>query len=333
MKDRTELLSGILLLAGIGLLGRGIATIIPSIDYLIATILVGVLVGNTAGGLGWAKAGIETHKLWLEAGIVVMGASVAFDRVVGAGPTILALIVGTVAVAILSVELLSRRCFGITQKTGSLLAAGSSICGVSAVVAVAGSIDADERQIAYAAGTVLLFDTLTLLVYPAVGHALGLSDRVFGVWAGLTMFSTGPVTAVGFAFSETAGEWAVLVKLARNALIGLAATGYALYYLRRPGDGRRPGKEKTSHLWRTFPKFVFGFLFLMILASVGVISADQVTSLEHASNWLFMLAFAGLGLELRLDDLRSTGFEPVAVVLVSFIVVSTTVLGILTVLL
>ncbi|WP_435156069.1 YeiH family protein [Haladaptatus sp. DFWS20] len=332
MKNGKELTLGVLLLVAIGVLGRAISVVLPFFDYLIATILVGIVVGNTVGQPRWAKAGIRTHKLWLEAGIVVMGASVAFDRVVGAGPTILAFIVGTVAVAIVTVELLARYCFGITEKTGSLLAAGSSICGVSAVVAVAGSIDADERQIAYAAGTVLLFDTLTLITYPTVGHTLGLSDRMFGIWAGLTMFSTGPVTAVGFTFSETAGEWAVLVKLARNALIGLAATGYALYYLRRSdSDGISAGE--TSHLWRTFPKFVFGFLFLMILANIGIIDATHITSLEHASNWLFMLAFAGLGLELRLDELRSTGFEPIAVVLVSFVIVSSTVLVLLSIIL
>ncbi len=327
---KRELVFGVLLLAGIGLLGRAISAVFPFIDYLIATIFVGSVVGNTVGRPDWAKDGVETHNLWLEAGIVVMGASVAFDRVIEAGTTVLLLIVGTVALALLSVELLSRHCFGIGEKTGSLLAAGSSICGVSAVVAVAGSIDADERQIAYAAATVLLFDTLTLVAYPPLGHALGLSDRVFGIWTGLTMFSTGPATAVGFAFSETAGEWAVLVKLARNALIGFAATGYALYYLRRSDEER---VATAGHLWRTFPKFVFGFLFFLILANVGIIDANQVTSLEHASNWLFMLAFAGLGLELRFDELRSTGFEPIAVMLVSFLLVSTAVLALLSVVL
>ncbi|SIR57858.1 conserved hypothetical integral membrane protein [Haladaptatus litoreus] len=327
MKNRKNLLLGVLLLFAIGLLGRAISLALPFLDYLIATILVGVLVGNTVGKPAWAKAGVETHKLWLEAGIVLLGASVAFDRIADAGATLLLLILGTVVIAVLSVELLSRHCFSITEKTGSLLAAGSSICGVSAVVAVAGSIDADESQIAYAAGTVLLFDTLTLIVYPMFWHAFSIPDKVFGIWAGLTMFSTGPATAVGFSVSDTAGEWAVLVKLARNALIGLTAAGYALYYLRNTNDCERT--RKTGHLWQTFPKFVFGFLLLMLLATVGVIDANHVTSLEHASNWLFMLAFAGLGLELQLDELRETGFEPIAVVLVSFVVVSGSVLAVL----
>ncbi|GAA0222086.1 YeiH family protein [Haladaptatus pallidirubidus] len=327
MRNGSNLFLGVLLLFAIGVLGRTISLALPFLDYLIATILVGVLVGNTIGKPEWAKSGIETHKLWLEAGIVLMGASVAFDRVVSAGATLLLLVVGTVVIAVFSVELLARHCFGITEKTGSLLAAGSSICGVSAVVAVAGSIDANENQIAYAAGTVLLFDTLTLIAYPAFGHALSIPDKVFGIWAGLTMFSTGPATAVGFSISDTAGEWAVLVKLARNALIGIAATGYALYYLRNSTAGATTGR--ANHLWQTFPKFVFGFLFVMILANVGVVDATHVTSLKHASNWLFMLAFAGLGLELRLDELRTTGFEPIAVVLVSFVVVSGSVLALL----
>jgi uncharacterized membrane protein YadS len=115
-----------------------------------------------------------------------MGTSVALDRVISVGPMILLCVVVTVITTIITVEVLARGLFGSRDKIGSLLAAGSGICGVSAVVATAGSIEANERQIAYAAATILLFDTVTLFVYPVIGHVLGLSDMVFGVWAGLT---------------------------------------------------------------------------------------------------------------------------------------------------
>ena len=290
-------------------------------SHLIIVILIGMIIRNTYGVPRWATAGIETNKLWLEAGIVVMGASVALDRVISAGPMILLCVVITVVATIVTVEVLARGLFGIRDKIGSLLAAGSGICGVSAVVATARSIEANERQIAYAAATILLFDTVTLFVYPVIGHVLGLSDMVFGIWAGLTMFSTGPVTAAGFAFSRAAGEWALLVKLTRNSLIGVAAIGYALYYIRKSGENTTqkvvPGS--WSYLWESFPKFVLGFIEVLLIANTGLLTQAQLASLEHASNWLFLFAFAGLGLEIRLDELRSTGFEPVLVVLVSLV--------------
>jgi uncharacterized integral membrane protein (TIGR00698 family) len=321
-------LPGLGYLLAIGLAARLLAAAIPGANYLIATIALGLVVGNVYGVPEWARPGVGTHKIWLEAGIVVMGASVALDRVLAAGPTILALVVATVAVTAVVVELLARFVFSIDAETGSLLAAGSSICGVSAVVAIAESIAVDESQVAYAAATVLLFDALTLFAYPLVGDALGLSGTVFGVWAGLTMFSTGPVTAAGFAFSETAGEWALVVKLARNSLIGLAAVAYAVYYGRRStGDaGSESDAAGLAFLWETFPKFVLGFLVMVVVANLGFLSGAQVASLSNASDWAFLFAFAGLGLEIQFEDLRSTGYRPVLAVFTGLTVVATSML-------
>ncbi|WP_129115597.1 YeiH family protein [Halegenticoccus tardaugens] len=326
------LVPGIALLITIGLAGRAVAFVFPSMNYLIVVILIGLLVGNSYGVPEWARAGVRTHQLWLEVGIVVMGAGIVLDNVIAAGPALVVLVIGTVAVILLMTEIVARKVVAIPAKTGSLLAAGASICGVSAVVSVAGSIQARERDIAYAAATVLLFDAVTLFIYPIVGHALGLSDTVFGIWAGLTMFSTGPVAAAGFSFSETAGEWALLVKLIRNALIGLVAVGYAMYYARRARSVASRGTVSNGlrGLWDTFPKFVLGFFLVMLIANTGILRQEHLTSLEHASNWLFMLAFAGLGLEIRVAELRSTGFEPILVVLLSLLLVSTGGLLILT---
>lgn len=319
-----RLLPGIGALVVIGLAARGVSAVIPSLNYLIVAIVIGLVIANSYGVPEWAKPGVGTHKLWLETGIVVMGAGIALDQVIAAGPEILLLVIGTVLATVVIIEILARAVFSIDAETGSLLAAGSGICGVSAVVAVAESIRADESRIAYAAATVLLFDATTLFVYPAVGHLLDLSDMVFGVWAGLTMFSTGPVTAAGFSYSQTAGHWALLVKLTRNALIGIAAVAYAIYYTRRSaGTGSIGG---LTDLWRSFPKFIFGFLGVMIVTNLGLLSSGAIDSLSHASDWAFMLAFAGLGLEIDIGELRSTGYKPVLVVLVGLLAMSTTML-------
>jgi uncharacterized integral membrane protein (TIGR00698 family) len=250
-----------------------------------------------------------------------MGVTVALQQVVDAGLQVFLVVAIAVCATVVTVEILARELFGIPEKTGSLLAAGSGICGVSAVAAVAGSIKPDQRQIAYAAATVLLFDAATLVVYPTIGHILGLSDEVFGIWAGTTMFSTGPVTAAGFAYSRTAGEWAVLVKLTRNALIGVVAIGYALYYSRR-GSTDATVDHNWRYLWESFPKFIIGFIILMILGKAGVFSDAQITALDNASNWLFLVAFAGLGLSIDIGELRRLGIKPVVVVAISLLLVS-----------
>lgn len=316
-----RLAPGLIILLGLGLLARGITAVIPLGSHLIVVIGLGVLVANTLGVPDWAAAGVETHNLWLEVGIILMGVTVALQQVVDAGLQVLLVVGIAVCATVVTVEILARELFDIPEKIGSLLAAGSGICGVSAVAAVAGSIKPDQQQIAYAAATVLLFDAVTLVVYPVVGHLLGLSDQVFGIWAGTTMFSTGPVTAAGFAYSRTAGEWAVLVKLTRNALIGVVAIGYALYYSRR-GSADATVDHTWRYLWESFPKFIIGFVVLMVLGSAGVFSDAQITALDNASNWLFLVAFAGLGLSIDISELRESGIKPVIVVSISLLLVS-----------
>ncbi|WP_306053135.1 YeiH family protein [Natronococcus wangiae] len=298
------------------------------LNHLLVAIALGFVLANGFDVPDRFEPGIATHKLWLGAGIVLMGASLTLETVLEVGGLVLLVVVCVTVVTIVVVELLARNVFGLADRLGSLLAAGAGICGVSAVVAVAGSIRAREDQLAYAAATVLLFDAITIVVYPIVGDLLGLSGLVFGVWAGTSMFSTGPVVAVGFAHSEVAGQWATMTKLSRNALIGVVVLGYASYYA-RSGAGGRPS---VRTLWEEFPKFVFGFLALVILSSAGVFSSAQLDSIENAYSWLFVLAFVGLGTEIRLAELRSTGLTPAVVVLAALLVASGLSLALLTLL-
>lgn len=318
-------LPGLAALVVVGLAGRLVGAAVPYLDPLVAAVAVGALVANTVGVPASFLPGVETNKLWLETGIVLMGARITLGALLDAGPTLALVVVVGVTATVLLVEGLSRTLFDVPRRLGSLLAAGAGICGVSAVVGVSGSVRADENQIAYAAATVLLFDLLTLFAYPALGGVLGLSDRVFGVWAGLTMFSTGPVTAAGFAVSEAAGRWATVTKLARNLLLGGLVLAYSLYYVDGPsGDASssRTSRSKLALLWQSFPKFVVGFFAVVALSSAGAFSRVETAQLTTAYEWLFLVAFAGLGLAVDLDDLRNAGLRPVAVVLTALLVVS-----------
>ncbi len=310
-------LPGLIALAFGALVAHQLSPLV-GVNELLLAIAIGVVLTNTVGVPERLSHGIKTHKIWLAAGIVLLGASLTLETILETGTTVLVLLVVVVMVTLLTVEGIARGLTSLSDQFSSLLAAGTSICGVSAVVAVGGAVRARETQIAYAAGVVLLMDAVTLVVYPILGNVLNLSGQVFGVWAGVSMLSTGPAVAVGFAHSETAGQWATMSKLARNALIGVVALAYASYYARR-------GTESSASLgvlWSNFPKFVIGFLLLAILASVGVFTEAQQTSISNAVNWLFLLAFVGLGTEIRLRSLRRIGLTPVFVVLAAMVVAS-----------
>ncbi|WP_132058538.1 YeiH family protein [Halorussus amylolyticus] len=319
-------LPGLAFLVAVGSLAQFLGTLTP-VHSLLAAILLGALVANTVGVPEIFRPGAGTYNLWLEVGIVLMGVRISLGSVLGAGPALVLAVVGAVALSLAVVELLARGVFGLSGRLGSLLAAGASVCGVSAVVAVAGAIRADENQVAYATSTILAFDALTLFTYPALGHLLGLPDRIFGIWAGLTMFSTGPVTAAGFAHSDLAGEWATLTKLTRNALLGGLVVGYSLLYAETKSSS---GGWKTSvrDLWNGFPKFVLGFVSLVLLASTGVLGDAEIARLTLASDWAFLVAFAGLGTSIEVRALRGTGVRPLALVGVALLVVSAVALAV-----
>lgn len=314
MRTLASLLPGLGVLLVLAIVSRAIGGVTP-LSPLVIAIGSGAVAAAVVGAPDWAEAGIDRHKLLLETGIVLLGARLTVSQLVTTGPLVVGLAASVVIVGVLFVELVGRYA-GIDDRTCSLLAAGASVCGVSAVLAVAGSIDGDEADISYAAGTVLLFDAVTLVLFPVLGSMLGLPDRTFGVWAGLSLFSTGPTAAVGFAVSEVAGQWATVTKLVRNTFIGALAVAYALYYA--------TGKERAdaTEIWTRFPKFLVGFLAVAAIVNAGLIDGATQMAIGTVSDWLFTLAFVGLGFELNPRQLRSTGVRPFIVVLAHFVTVS-----------
>ncbi|MFC7324890.1 YeiH family protein [Halorubrum rutilum] len=310
-------LPGLALLAAGAVLATLVAGAVAGLSPLVVAVALGALVGNAVGTPEAAKPGVGVDKLLLETGIVLLGAAVVVEEFLAAGPTVLGMVVATVAGGLLLAELIARVLFRLDGTTPSLLAAGASVCGVSAVVAVGRVLDARGSAITFAAATVLLFDAVTLVAFPIAGEWLGLTGRQFGVWAGVSMFSTGPVAAAGFAHSPEAGQWATVTKLARNALLGGVAVAYSLAYTARSATD--PGVRRV---WAEFPKFLLGFLAVAAVANSGLLSPAALASIGRVSDALFTLAFVGLGLSIRLREMRDVGGAAVGAVLVHLLVVS-----------
>ncbi|SNR43585.1 YeiH family protein [Halorubrum vacuolatum] len=319
---------GLALLAGGALLAHLLAGPVDGLQPLVVAVAVGFVFGNLVGIPAVVAPGVGSHKLFLETGIVLLGAAVVIEEFLVAGPTVLALVVGAVAGGVLLAEGIARLLFRLDGETPSLLAAGASICGVSAVVAVGRVLDARGTALTFAAATILIFDAITLVAFPLAGEWLDLSARQFGVWAGVSMFSTGPVAAAGFAHSAEAGQWATVTKLARNSLLGGVAIAYSVAYAARSAT-----EPSVRRLWSEFPKFLLGFLLVAAIANAGVLSAAAIDSIGTVSDVLFTLAFVGLGLSIRVREMRRVGAAPVGVVLVHLLIVSAVMLALIRLLL
>jgi len=316
-----RIVPGVALLAAVGYAGKLLEKnvgayakshhwIFPNIEYVLWAIVLGLAISNTVGVPAIFRAGVATYEFWLKVGIVLLGARFLLGDVLKLGGPSLVMVAVEIAGATAFMILLGRA-FGLRPKLTTLLAVGSAVCGVSAIIATQGAIEADEEDSSFAIAAILALGALSLFTFPLIGHFLHLSDHAYGLWAGLAVDNTAEASAAGALYSDAAGKLAVLVKTTRNAMIGFVVLGYALYWASR-GQAKTV-TNKAAFLWQKFPKFVLGFLLISVLATYGFFTKDQVGGLANLSRWAFLLTFAGVGLRTNFREMRKQGLKPFAV--------------------
>src|SRR5436190_3834653 len=296
----------------------------PNIEYVLWAILFGLVIANTVGVAQVFRPGIGTYDFWLKAGIVLLGARFLLGDVLKLGGVSLAMVAIELVVAVLIMTVLGKW-FKLKPKLTTLLAVGSSICGVSAIIAAKGAIEADDDDATFAIAAILALGAFGLFAYPAIGHFLHLSDKAFGLWAGLAVDNTAEAAAAGAIYSDAAGKIAVLTKSTRNAMIGFVVLAYAIYWASR-GQAKEV-QGKAMFLWQKFPKFVLGFLFISLLATFQAFDKTQINSLANLSRWAFLLTFAGVGLKTDFREIRRQGLRPFVVGALAELTVTAVTLG------
>jgi uncharacterized integral membrane protein (TIGR00698 family) len=316
-----RLLPGIALLFAIGFAGKllekninayakGHHLAFPNIEYVLWAIIIGLVISNVFGLAEIFKPGVATYEFWLKTGIVLLGSRFLLGDVWKLGGVSLLLVVIEITGSLAFMTFLGRA-FGLRPKLTTLLAVGSAVCGVSAIIATKGAIDADEEDSSFAIAAILALGAIALFTFPLIGHALHLSDHAYGIWSGLAVDNTAEAAAAGALYSDAAAKLAILTKTTRNALIGFVVLSYAIHWARK-GQAQAVG-NKAAFLWLKFPKFVLGFLLISLLATVGFFTKDQNTALANLSRWAFLLTFAGVGLRTNFREMRKQGLRPFVV--------------------
>ena len=325
-----RLIPGVALLAAIGLAGKFLEQnlgayakshhwIFPNIEYVLWAILLGLFISNTIGVAKIFQPGVATYEFWLKAGIVLLGSRFLLGDVLHLGGVSLLLVAIEILGALAFMTFLGRL-FHLRPKLTTLLAIGSAVCGVSAIIAAKGAIDADDEDSSFAIAAILALGALALFTFPLIGHSLHLSDQAYGIWSGLAVDNTAEATAAGALYSDAAAKLAVLVKTTRNAMIGFVVLAYAIYWASQ-GQAKTVG-NKAAFLWQKFPKFVLGFLLISVLSTYHFFSKDQNTALANLSRWAFLLPFAGVGLRTNFREMRKQGLRPFAVGAIGEIVIA-----------
>ncbi len=316
-----RVIPGVLLLAAVGYAGKLLEQNVsayakahhwtfPNIEYVLWAIVLGLLISNIIGVPEIFRTGVATYEFWLKAGIVLLGARFLLGDILKLGGVSLVLVAIEIVGSLAFMTFLGRL-FKLKPKLTTLLAVGSAVCGVSAIIATKGAIEADDEDSSFSIAAILALGALALFTFPVIGHLLHLSDRAYGLWAGLGVDNTAEATAAGALYSDAAGKLAVLVKSTRNAMIGFVVLAYAIYWASK-GQARAVG-NKAAFLWQKFPKFVLGFLLISVLATYHFFNKEQVGALANLSRWAFLLTFAGVGLRTNFSEMRKQGLRPFAV--------------------
>jgi uncharacterized integral membrane protein (TIGR00698 family) len=209
------------------------------------------------------------------------------------------------------------KALGLNWKLSNLISAGTGICGGSAIAAIAPTIDAKDNDVAYAMSATFLFDMAMILLFPIMGHAIGMTDEAFGIWAGTAVNDTSSVVATGYAFSEGAGDYATMVKLTRTLAIIPTVVVFALVQLRikrkeaalQAAETGEKAKASFS-LIKIFPWFILGFLAMSVVASVFTLPDVAVDTTKDVSKFLMVCALAAIGLNTSFSDMKKSGIRP-----------------------
>ena len=323
-------LSGVLGASLLRLQGIDPAGKASPISGIIVAILLGIAFTNTAGSFAILKPGLEfAVKKALRLGIILVGLKLSLLDVLQLGvwgvPVVAVVILG----ALLLTAWLAPR-LGVTDRLGTLTAAAVGICGVTATVATAAAIDADDREVAYTVANVTLFGILAMFGYPYLAHALFAdAPGSAGLFLGTSIHETAQVMGAALTYrevfaDEAAFQVATVTKLTRNVFLVLVVPILGFLYARKQG-----GRGTKVSLAKLFPVFVLGFLAMALVRSLGDAGLDDGAGLAFgvldASTWksitrllgekaaYFALgtAMAGVGLTTDLKLFKGLGLRPV----------------------
>lgn len=290
----------------------------PAVPVLTAAVVLGLLAANLPGAAAQAagtwKPGLAlAARKFLRAGIVLLGLKVSLVDIAGLGWAALGLVAALVLAAFAGTYAICRL-FRLPGEEPVLIAAGFSICGVSAIGAVAAVRRTRTEDTVVPIALVTLCGTLAIAALPLAGSMLHLAPEVFGTWTGASVHDVGQVVATAQTAGSAALAAAVVVKLARVVLLA-PMTAAAGLHARRAGGADGAGAGKRPPL---VPLFVLGFLALILVRTTGLLPDAALEAAAVLQDLLFAAALFGLGAGVRVKALFASGIRAVAAALAAW---------------
>ena len=308
------------------------------LESLVLAIIIGAVVRTAwTPSTRWQTGISFSAKMLLEIAVVLLGASVSARTVLAAGP---GLLVGIAAVVVLAIGCSYGigRLFGLPHRMATLVACGNSICGNSAIAAVAPVIGADGEDVAASIAFTALFGVVLVLLLPLAVPLLHLSGLQYGALAGLTVYAVPQVLAATAPVGTVAVQLGTLVKLVRVLMLGPVVLVLSLLTRRLRDEtdeaaphltaGDRP-KRAGLPLHKLVPWFIVGFLGLATLRSLGMVPHAMLQPASWAASLLTVVSMAALGLGTDLRVAVRAGGRVTAVVVLSLLALGLLSLGLI----
>jgi len=290
------------------------------IGYAIWALLLGLLISNTIGTPQWLLNSAKS-EMYIKTGLVLLGAEILFSKILKLGGPGLVVAWMVTPTVIIFMWYFGTRWLKINSKPlVIIIAAATSVCGVSAAIATAAASRAKKEELTLAVGMTMIFTVLMMIAMPALAKYMGIPPEVGGAWLGGTIDSTGAVVASGALLGENAEKVAAVVKMVQNVLIGFVAFVVAILWVTKVDRDPDAPKPNFMEIWYRFPKFILGFVLASVVFSfilMPLLGSEQVSSILNQTKvfrgWFFCLAFVSIGLESNFKDLASqmVGGKPI----------------------
>jgi uncharacterized membrane protein YadS len=297
-----------------------------NLEAPLVALVVGLVLSNTVKLPAWMDSAFRV-EYFIKVGIVLLGATFPITLVLTAGPVAIlqATIISVVTCAV--IYFAATRMFGLDKRLAAVIGVGGSVCGVSASMAIAASVNAKKEHLYTSVTLVVGWALVMILVLPFVSRALGLSAGVAGAWIGTSEFADAAGFAAASAYGKMAGNEDVAIKaftlmkvIGRDLWIGIWSIVWALIATivwEKKETGVRPDARE---IWWRFPKFVIGFFLasmIMTMVTSGYSAADfnnvvkpnLIMPLVSLRTWTFIFCFLSIGLTTRFRELEPVGWK------------------------
>ena len=293
-----------------------------NLESPIWALVLGMIVANLFTLPKWFNTSLRT-EFYVKTGIVLLGATLPFTMIIQAGPAAFMQATIIAVTTFLTIYFIGTKVLKLDRRFSATLAAGGSICGVSASIAIGSSVKAEKQHVSVAISLVVVWAIVMVIILPFVIKAFGIPDGPGGAWIGTSEFADAAGMAAAASISEQAIRTFTLMKVVgRDMWIGIWCFIMALISVTQWEKDESGAKPKAGEIWYRFPKFVIGFFIASILLTIIVATSNAATASSVSANvmgpvkvlrsWTFIFTFLSIGLTTRFRDLTSVGWKPFA---------------------